>query len=158
MNEKIEVIFEDSIKYIITEEKLIEEYKEEYNKVKNEFAAYFRKGEGEKTNKYHEPVMNKAYNYIEHEDFKRQAFEPFKGYDENNRPKSTPVKYDYYLSVWSIACSRVEKKYDNQFRLKFDHRYIDRKNNDFDGFLVCFKDFSFWKNRNLPNNQRYNDK
>lgn len=155
MNNNIEVIFENSVNNIITSEELIKVYIEEYNKVKSEYASFFKSGTGVKTNKYHEPVMNFSYNYIEHDDFKRTAVEPVRGYDAYNRPRSTPVKYDYYLSVWSITCDNIQKRYNNQFKLKFDHRYNDRKNNDFDGFLVCFKSFSFWKNRNLPNKQRY---
>ncbi len=151
----IDVLFEGNLEDVISRSELIQAYTNEYNKIVDNYKDFFREGKGYKTNKYHEPVMNFAYNYIKHDDFKRIAREPTRGYNRYGQAKSTPRSYYYYLSVWSIACLNVEKLYNNQFQLKFDHRYNDRKNNDFDGYLVCFKNFQFWKNRNLPNKQRY---
>lgn len=156
-NEKklIDVIFMDNTEELISAAELVNAYLKEYNSILIKYADYYREGTGYKTNRYHEPVMNKAYNYIEHDDFKKVAVEPIKGYDKNNRPISKPIEYIYYMSVWSIACSNIEKKYSNAFKLKFDHRKVDHKNVDNDGFLFCYKKNSSWLNRNLPRNQRY---
>lgn len=154
-NNLIDVIFMDNTDQIIGKQELIDAYLIEYNKVLKKYSNYYRAGVGYKTNKYHEPVMNKAYNYIEHDDFKRVAEEPAKGYNSSNRPNSTPIKYNYYLAVWSIACINVEKRFSYVFKLKFDHRRVDHKNIDNDGFLFCYKNNSSWLKRNLPRNQKY---
>src|SRR5574344_2085033 len=125
----IDLIFMDNTQQIISEQELIDAYLEEYNKIIESYSDYYREGTGYKTNKYHEPVMNKAYNYIEHDDFKSIAKESVKGWDNNNQPKGEVVSYPYYKAVWSIVCDEISRKYNNQFILKFDHRYKDRKNN-----------------------------
>ena len=153
----LNVQFEPNVglEQIISADELKQEYIKFYDEIKTKYADYYRAGTGYKTNKYHEPVMNKAYNYIEHDDFKSIAKESVKGWDNNNQPKGEVVSYPYYKAVRNIVCDEISKKYNNQFILKFDHRYKDRKNNDFDGTIICYKNKSFWQNRNLPNKQRY---
>lgn len=151
----VEIVFGEGTENFISKEKLFEEYLDAYKYILNKYEGFIEKGTGEKTNRYHEPTMNFAYNYVKHDDFKKIAREPVRGYTSSGRVKSIPQPYTYYLSVWSIACIIVEKKYNHAFKLKFDHRYRNLKNNDFDGFLVCFKTMNFWKARNLPNNQIY---
>lgn len=151
----IEVIILDDIGVDLDIEELLEQYSKLYRELVEEYKDFYRAGTGVKTNKYHSPTMNLAYNYIEHDDFKRVAKEPSRGYTRYGMVKSEPISYVYYLSVWSIVCERLQALYDNKFTIKFDHRHKDRKNNDFDGYLVCFKNSYYWRRRNLPNNQRY---
>lgn len=154
--ETIDVKYEKKeIEELISSEDLIKEYIKIYSQIKQKYINYFKKGTGKKTNDYYQPSMNYAYNYIEHDDFKKEVYEPIKGWDSSNRPKSEPIKYTYYLSLWSIVCNEISRLHDNKFKIKFDHRYKDRKNNDFDGTIICFNNSSFWKNHNLPNKQRY---
>lgn len=157
MSISLDVQFEPNIglEKIISADKLKQEYIKTYDEIKSKYADYYKAGTGYKTNKYHEPVMNKAYNYIEHDDFKSIAQESTKGWNKNNQPKGEIVSYPYYKAVWNIVCDEISKRYNNQFILKFDHRHKDRKNNDFDGTIVCYKNKAFWQNLNLPNKQRY---
>jgi hypothetical protein len=137
-------------------------YIKEYLNVLKEYGTHYVEGTGEKTNKYGEAGQNFAYNYINHPKFERTAKEWVK-YDENNRGIGKPQYYKYFENVWSIACRRVVERYKDglgkyKINLKFDHRYKNNKNNDFDGTLVVFNPNSneFWKKRNLYKNQKYN--
>ena len=140
---------------VIASDILIEKYIKTYNDIKAKYVEFYKEGTGYKTNKYHEPVMNKAYNYIEHDDFKAIAKEPAQGYSNNNCPKGELISYFYYKALWSIVCEELSKQYNNEFILKFDHRHKTKKNNDFDGTIFCYKNKSFWQNHNLPNKQKY---
>ncbi len=151
----IEVVFEGSENNYPKISELINSYLDTYYKIKNEYKLFYKEGTGYKTNSYHEPVMNYAYNYIQHNNFKKIAKESPRGYNRNGSYKGSPISYEYYMALWSITCEELEKKYGNKFIIKFDHRHKDNKNNDFDGILYCFSNFKFWKNRNLPHNQKY---
>ena len=136
-------------------------YIQEYLNILKEYGPFYIEGTGIKTNKYGEPCQNFAYNYINHSEFEKMAKE-WSNYDRYDRGVGKIQYYKYFESVWSIACNRVMEKYKDQygeckFNLKLDHRYKDRKNNDFDGTLIVINpnDNSFWKARNLPKNQRY---
>lgn len=132
-------------------------YITEYYNMLKKYGSTYVEGTGAKTNGYYEPKQNLAYNYFKHPDFLRTAKEPSKGYDKSGNSVDDIVSYNYYQNVWSVVCDEVKRKYHYNFCIKLDHRHKNHKNNDFDGILYVYDiyDNSFWKDRNLPNNQRY---
>ena len=78
---------------VIASDILIEKYIKTYNDIKAKYVEFYKEGTGYKTNQYHEPVMNKAYNYIEYDNFKAIAKEPTQGYGNNNCPKGELRSY-----------------------------------------------------------------
>jgi hypothetical protein len=154
-NINIDVVFAEGTDAYLTKEELISLYCKTYKRIVDLYENYFRQGTGIKTNHYHEPTMNLAYNYIEHDNYKKIANESPKGYTKGGSYIGRPIAYIYYQSVWSITCDQIVANYQMKFMLKFDHRFKDRKNDDFNGTLFCFKTKNYWKSKNLPNNQRY---